>query len=126
MSHGVGHELRAEVHSAQSVDIVIAFIRFSGIYPLLEVLKRHRAGGKRIRVLTTTYTNSTEQRALDALIELGAEVRVSVRHLDYATARQGVAIPSRRGLFNCLRWIVEPDPLGAGEWAGMGMFGFPA
>lgn len=81
---GVGHELRAEVHSAQSVDIVIAFIRFSGIYPLLEVLKRHRAGGKRIRVLTTTYTNSTEQRALDALIELGAEVRVSY---DISTTR---------------------------------------
>lgn len=74
---GVGHELRAEVASARSVDVVIAFIRFSGIYPLLAVLKRHCEGGKRIRILTTTYTNSTEKRALDALVDLGAEVRVS-------------------------------------------------
>jgi len=81
---GVGHELRAEVHSAQAIDVVIAFIRFSGIYPLLEVMRRHCESGKRIRVLTTTYTNSTEQRALDALIKLGAEVHVSY---DISTTR---------------------------------------
>ena len=33
--------------------------------------------GKHIRVLTTTYTNSTEQRALDELRRIGADVRVS-------------------------------------------------
>lgn len=73
----VGHELKAEVHSAESIDIVIAFIRFSGIFPLLEPLRRHVEADGRVRVLTTTYTNSTEQRALDALTNLGADVRVS-------------------------------------------------
>jgi superfamily II DNA or RNA helicase/HKD family nuclease len=81
---GVGHELRAEVHSAQSIDVVIAFIRFSGIYPLLDALRRHCERGRRVRILTTTYTNSTEQRALDALVKLGAEVRVSY---DISTTR---------------------------------------
>ena len=73
----VGHELRAEVHSADSIDLVMAFIRWSGVRPLLEVLERHCRGGKPMRILTTTYTNSTEQRALDDLSALGAEVRVS-------------------------------------------------
>ena len=44
---------------------------------MLEVLKRHVASRKPVRVLTTTYTNSTEKRALDALAELGADIRVS-------------------------------------------------
>jgi superfamily II DNA or RNA helicase len=73
----VGHELRAEVPSADAVDVVMAFIRFSGIRTLIDVLRRHCREGRSLRVLTTTYTNSTERRALDALAELGADVRVS-------------------------------------------------
>ena len=73
----VGHELRAEVPSADGIDVVMAFIRFSGIRALGEALRRHCRAGKALRVLTTTYTNSTEQRALDALQDLGADVRVS-------------------------------------------------
>jgi superfamily II DNA or RNA helicase/HKD family nuclease len=73
----VAHELRAEVPSADAVDVVMAFIRFSGVRTLVEVLRRHCHAGRALRVLTTTYTNSTEQRALDALAELGADVRVS-------------------------------------------------
>src|SRR5262249_22442985 len=73
----VGHELRAEVHSADAIDAVIAFIRWSVIRPLREVLKRHCRAGGPLRVLTTTYTNSTELRALEESTRLGAEVRVS-------------------------------------------------
>lgn len=71
------NQLRSEVDSADGIDVVMAFIRRSGISPLLESLRRHRDHGRPLRVLTTTYTGSTEQRALDQLTELGAEVRVS-------------------------------------------------
>jgi len=73
----VGHELKAEIPSADSIDVVVAFIRWTGVLPLLDALGRHCKAGKRLRVLTTTYTNSTEQRALDELRSLGAEIRVS-------------------------------------------------
>jgi HKD family nuclease len=73
----IAHELRAEIDSARAIDVVIAFIRRSGILPLLPELRRHCAAGRRLRILTTTYTNSTEARALDELADLGAEVRVS-------------------------------------------------
>jgi superfamily II DNA or RNA helicase len=73
----VAHEIRAEVPSADSIDVLIAFIRWSGIRNLVEVLRRHCEAGKSLRVLTTTYTNSTEQRALDELVALGSEVRIS-------------------------------------------------
>jgi len=73
----VGHELRAEVPSADAIDVVMAFVRWSGVRPLLDTLRRHCEAGKPLRVLTTTYTNSTEQRALDELKRLGAEIKVS-------------------------------------------------
>lgn len=63
--------------SADAIDVVMAFIRFSGVRSLLDNLRRHCRTGKPLQILTTTYTNSTEQRALDALTELGADVRVS-------------------------------------------------
>jgi superfamily II DNA or RNA helicase len=74
---GVGRQLRAEIDSADRIDLVMAFIRWSGIAPLLDRLRRHCQAGRRLRVLTTTYTNSTEARALEALRDAGAEVRVS-------------------------------------------------
>jgi len=73
----VGHELRAEVPSADSIDLVMAFVRWSGVRPLTEALRRHCEAGKPLRLLTTTYTNSTEQRALEELERLGAQIKVS-------------------------------------------------
>ena len=63
--------------SADAIDVVMAFVRWSGVRPLIDALRRHCEAGKPVRVLTTTYTNSTEQRALDELERLGAEIKVS-------------------------------------------------
>lgn len=73
----VGSQLVAEVRSADRIDVVMAFVRRSGIAPMLDALRAHRDHGRALRVLTTTYTGSTEARALDALRDLGADVRVS-------------------------------------------------
>jgi superfamily II DNA or RNA helicase/HKD family nuclease len=80
----VGNQLLTELHSADRIDVVMAFIRRSGIAPLLGTLRSHCEGGRELRVLTTTYTGSTEGRALDALRDLGAEIRVSY---DMSTTR---------------------------------------
>jgi len=73
----VGHQILTEIHSADRIDIVMAFIRRSGIRPMLPALQRHRENNRPLRVLTTTYTGSTEERALDELQKIGAEVFVS-------------------------------------------------
>ena len=70
-------QLRSEIDSADRIDVVMAFIRRSGITPLLDALQRHCERGRDLRVLTTTYTGSTEQAALEQLVQLGADVRVS-------------------------------------------------
>lgn len=73
----IGFQLQSEVPSADRIDILMAFVRRSGIQPLLDLLRQHKDAARPLRVLTTTYTNSTELTALQALRDLGADVRVS-------------------------------------------------
>ena len=84
----VGRELRAEIDSAHSIDVVIAFVRWSGIRPLLDALEQHIRQGKPIRILTTTYTGSTEHRALEELQRIGAQIKVSYDKGSTASTRR--------------------------------------
>ncbi len=77
-------QLRSEIESADRIQVVMAFIRRSGIGPLLDSLRRHCEAGRSLRMLTTTYTWSTERRALDQLVDLGADIRISY---DVSTTR---------------------------------------
>lgn len=70
-------QLKSEIDSADRIDIVMAFIRYSGISPLLDAMRAHCESGKPLRILTTTYTGTTEGKALDALVSIGADVRIS-------------------------------------------------
>jgi superfamily II DNA or RNA helicase/HKD family nuclease len=118
----VGHELRAEIHSANAIDVVMAFVRWSGIRPLMEVLRRHCHDGKALRFVTTTYTNSTELRALDELAKLGAEIKVSYdlastrlhakawlfhRNSGYSTAYIGSSNLTHSAMVTGLEWNVR-------------------
>jgi superfamily II DNA or RNA helicase/HKD family nuclease len=76
----VGSQILTEIQSADRIDVVMAFIRVSGIRPFIENLRRHceRSSVKpSLRILTTTYTGSTELEALKILQELGADIKVS-------------------------------------------------
>ena len=73
----LGPELRTEIDTADEVDLLCAFVRWAGLRLLDPELRRLRERGGRLRVITTTYTGSTERRALDHLVtEYDAQVRV--------------------------------------------------
>lgn len=76
----LGPQLRLEIESADRVDLLCSFVKWSGLRIIEDVLRDHlqRRPGS-VRVLTTTYMGATERRALEALIEMGAEVRVSLQ-----------------------------------------------
>jgi len=73
----VGSQLLAEIESASHIDVLVAFVRRSGIRPMMDALQRHCESGGTLRVLTTTYTGSTERQALEDLVKIGANVRIS-------------------------------------------------
>ncbi|MCA9568838.1 MAG: DEAD/DEAH box helicase family protein, partial [Myxococcales bacterium] len=76
----VGREIQRELLSADRVDILVSFVKWTGFVEIREALQsfadRH-GGVPPLRVLTTTYMGATDHEALDALVALGAEVRVS-------------------------------------------------
>lgn len=74
----LGHELSREIASADSIDILAAFVTLGGVRAVREELERAARRGARIRLLTTVFTGTTEVNAVEALAALtGAEVRIS-------------------------------------------------
>ena len=73
----IGAAIEREIHSADRIDLLCAFIRWNGLRTLRPALEGHRHAGRPLRVITTVYTGSTERRALDWLTSIGAEVKVS-------------------------------------------------
>ena len=73
----LGAELRAELDSADEVDLLCAFVKWHGLRLLEPELALARSRGIPIRVITTTYMGATERAALDRLVrEFGAEVKI--------------------------------------------------
>lgn len=116
-------ELRAEMASADSVDLLCAFVRWHGVRLLEGDLRELQRAGIPFRVVTTTYLGSTERRALDRLIEeFGAEVRVQYdsqrtrlhakawlfrRNSGFDTAYVGSSNLSRAALLDGVEWNVR-------------------
>ncbi len=73
----VGSVLEREIESADRIDLIVAFIRWSGLRLLEPRLRAFTERGGELRVITTTYTGSTERRAIEHLISLGGQVKVS-------------------------------------------------
>lgn len=62
---GLAHALAHEVPSADSIDLLCAFVRWHGLRLLEDQLDAHCRAGRRLRVITTVFTGSTERKALD-------------------------------------------------------------
>lgn len=116
-------ELRAELASADHVDLLCAFVKWHGLRLLERELTELKERGIPLRVITTTYMGATDARALDALVnEFGAEVRVNYetdrtrlhakawllrRNTGFHTAYVGSSNLSHAALVDGLEWNVR-------------------
>lgn len=124
----IGSELRAELGTADRVDLICAFVIWSGVRHLREALAEVSDRGGRVRVITTTYMGATEKRAIDELVALGAEVKVAFdarttklhakawlldRESGLNTAFVGSSNLSHTALFDGLEWNVRLSSMDA-------------
>jgi superfamily II DNA or RNA helicase/HKD family nuclease len=117
-------QIRKELSSADHVDILCSFIKWSGIRILEEDLRTFTArSAVRLRVLTTSYLGATDLKAVDLLESLpNTEVRVSYdthrtrlhakaylfhRGSAFGCAYVGSANLSRPALTEGLEWTVK-------------------
>ena len=116
-------ELRAELASADRVDLLCAFVKWQGVRLLEGELAALKARAVPLRVVTTTYLGATDARALDALVnDYGAEVRINYevnrtrlhakawmlhRNTGFHTAYVGSSNLSHSALVDGLEWNVR-------------------
>lgn len=118
----LGNVLKQELRCALDVDLVCAFVGFTGFEPLRDELRGLVERGGRVRVITSTYLGATSGKALDEFAKLGADIRVNysgnatklhakawlfrrARELD--TAFVGSSNLSEAALYSGLEWNVR-------------------
>lgn len=101
----LGHELAAELASSDRVDALVSFVTWSGFRRLRRTLEDHAGAGRKIRLLTTTYTGATEAAAVQAIAKLdNAEVRVS--------------FDGRRSRIHAKAWLFHRETGFSSVWVG--------
>ncbi|MGY4962602.1 DUF3427 domain-containing protein [Streptomyces sp. 900105245] len=119
----LGAELRAELATADRIDLLCAFVKWYGIRVMEDSLRAARERGVPIRVITTTYIGATERHALDRLVrDFGATVKVNYetrstrlhakawlfkRRTGFDTAYVGSSNLSKAALLDGLEWNVR-------------------
>jgi superfamily II DNA or RNA helicase/HKD family nuclease len=126
----IGSELRAELATAERVDLICAFVIWSGVIAVRDPLRELIERGGRVRVITTTYMGATQRPAVDELVKIGAEVRVAFdarstklhakswlmeRSSGLTTAFIGSSNLSQTALFDGLEWNVRLSEVDAGH-----------
>lgn len=122
-------ELRAELETAERLDLLVSFIKKAGVRKLEDVFERVTATDAsgtprlRVRILTTTYMGATDRSALDQLARFpGVHVRVSLdgrrerlhakawifeRPHGFGTAFVGSANLSKSALIDGIEWTLK-------------------
>ncbi|MEV7501142.1 DUF3427 domain-containing protein [Streptomyces sp. NPDC093018] len=119
----LGAELRAELATADRIDLLCAFVKWYGIRVLENSLRAARDREVPIRVITTTYIGATDRQALDRLVrDFGATVKVNYeirstrlhakawlfrRKTGFDTAYVGSSNLSKAALLDGLEWNVR-------------------
>lgn len=119
----LGAELRAELVTADEVDLLCAFVKWHGLRILEAQFLDLRRRGVPLRVVTTTYMGATERTALDRLVrEFGADVKIQYdalrtrlhakawlfrRRTEFDTAYVGSSNLSRAALLDGVEWNVR-------------------
>jgi superfamily II DNA or RNA helicase len=118
----IGTQVALEIQSANRVDLLCAFVRFAGLRLIRAELAEFLLRGGQMRVIASVYTGSTEKRALDELVGLGAKVKVSYetaqtrlhakawlfeRNSGFDTAYVGSSNLTHSALLDGLEWNVR-------------------